>query len=74
MQTFLCSLIIIAAALYVTNQWLPHRFKQRFMSLFGKKLSKSPKRACSACSSCGDCESGDERQQSGSAKPIVIFR
>ncbi len=67
MQIFLCALIIIAAACYLANRWLPHQLRQPLMDalgsifarIFGKTIitTKQPNNACSSCSSCGNCGS-----------------
>jgi len=60
MQTIICSLIILAAALYVANRWLPFTMKQRFLQMAGKSpkvKTEATSGACSSCSSCGNCAS-----------------
>lgn len=60
MQTLICSLIVLAAALYVANRWLPLAIKQRFLQMPGKSpkvKSEAASGACSSCSSCGNCGS-----------------
>ena len=60
MQAVICSLIILIAALYTLNRWLPAAFKQRLSSALGKSAAingKESKGACGSCSSCGNCGS-----------------
>ncbi|TDK68346.1 hypothetical protein [Sapientia aquatica] len=70
MQTFITSLIIIAATLYTLNRWLPFRLKQRLWQLVGKQKTIIPINVasnvgsnggsdCGSCSSCGNCGSGN---------------
>ncbi len=53
MQTLICSVIILAAAIYTAKRWLPGKLKNR---LFGTKPATSG--SCGSCSSCGNCASG----------------
>lgn len=55
MQTWLCSLLIILAGLYLGNRWLPFGIKQRLMQFVGKNSAPKPQGACGSCSSCGSC-------------------
>ena len=58
MQTIICSLIVIAALLYVANRWLPARMKQRCRRWLGKTVELKPQAGgCGSCSSCGNCGS-----------------
>jgi hypothetical protein len=75
MQTFLSSLIILIAALYVLNQWLPQQFKQRFLQMFGKSLATNQSQgACGSCASCGSCGSSEEKKLVGPTKKVVFIR
>ncbi|MCD6027627.1 MAG: hypothetical protein K0R08_2146 [Solimicrobium sp.] len=55
MQTLLCNLVILIAALYVANQWLPYRVKRRVMQLCGKTAPQQSEASCNFCSSCKGC-------------------
>ena len=65
MQTFITSLIVIAATVYTANRWLPFRLKQRLLQLIGKQKTIIPinnvgstnANECGSCSSCGNCGS-----------------
>ncbi|PRC90770.1 hypothetical protein [Solimicrobium silvestre] len=62
MQTFICSLIIIAALLYTANRWMPLKLKQRFMQMLGKTpVVNQSTGGCSSCSSCGNCGSNSTK-------------
>jgi hypothetical protein len=62
MQLIICSLIVLASALFVAKRWLPAGLKQRIQRLTMK--NKTPANnayttgtGCSNCSSCGNCAS-----------------
>ncbi len=55
MQLILCSLIIIAATLFVANRWCPATLKRRILASLGISPKLSPAGGCSNCSSCGNC-------------------
>ncbi len=66
MQTVICSLIIIGAAIYVAHRWLPTKIKQRWMKWSGSARADASTESlkggtCSACSSCGNCGSNSEK-------------
>jgi len=66
MQTLICSLIIICAAIYVAHRWLPTKIKQRLMKLVGSNQAKASLDnptggTCGTCSSCGNCASNSEK-------------
>lgn len=72
MQTILSSLLIFIAALYVTNQWLPHSLKQRLRQIVGKNsVAKQSSGPCASCSSCGNCGDGGIDQ---SDKKVMFIR
>jgi hypothetical protein len=60
MQTLICGLIILAAAWYVINRWMPGPMKQRILQMLGKSpkvKTEAASGSCGSCSSCGNCVS-----------------
>jgi len=73
MQTILSSLLVLIAALYVTNQWLPQKLKQRLRQIVGKSsVAKQSAGACASCSSCGNC--GNDGDIDKSDKKVMFIR